>query len=116
MSVLNETRRTLKEAAASLSGQLISLKEATRLLPGTPHISTLHRWRLRGIRGLRLPMKLIGGKRFLDLAEWELWVAKVSAAADGQPTPVRTARRREQAIERAEAELRREGIGRPNAK
>jgi hypothetical protein len=57
-------------------------------------------------------MKLIGGKRFIDLADWELWIAKVTSVADGVPLPARTAKRREKAIAAAEAELGREGIGR----
>lgn len=115
LNISSETH-AFNRAAQLPPGQLISLKEATRLLPGTPHISTLHRWRLRGIRGLRLPMKLIGGKRFLDLADWELWTAKVTCAADGTPKPIRTTRARQRAILAAERALAKEGIGRPYAK
>ncbi len=32
---------------------LLSFAEAIARLPGSPHVSTLHRWRLRGIRGVR---------------------------------------------------------------
>jgi hypothetical protein len=56
---------------------------------------------------------MIGGKRYIDLAEWELWTANVTAAANGEPRPIRTARRREMAIAAAERELARElgGVG-----
>ena len=47
--------------------QLLSLPCAARRLPGHPHISTLHRWRLRGVRGVRLETTLVGGKRYTSI-------------------------------------------------
>ena len=43
---------------------LETLAEAARSLPSRPHPSTLHRWRLRGIRGVKLDTILIGGRRY----------------------------------------------------
>ena len=46
------------------SDELLSLQQASQILPGRPHISTLHRWRLRGVRGQKLVTVLIGGRRY----------------------------------------------------
>jgi len=88
-----------------------SLREAATLLPGRPHISTLHRWRTRGIKGIRLITKKIGAHRVVEATELERFIEAVTCTADGQPTPTRTSRQRERAIEAAERELAREGVG-----
>jgi hypothetical protein len=41
----------------------LSLSQAAAALPGRPHLSTIHRWRLRGVRGVKLETCLVGGKR-----------------------------------------------------
>ncbi|MBA4106830.1 MAG: hypothetical protein C0485_13840 [Pirellula sp.] len=46
------------------SESLLTLQAAARWLPGRPHISTLHRWRMRGVRGVKLETCLIGGTRY----------------------------------------------------
>ena len=43
---------------------LLTLAQAALRTPGAPHVSTLHRWRLRGVRGVKLETVLIGGRRF----------------------------------------------------
>ena len=48
------------------SDDFLSLSEASAELPGRPHVATLHRWRLRGVRGIKLSTILIGGKRFVS--------------------------------------------------
>ncbi len=45
----------------------VAFHEAPELIPGRPHVSTLHRWRLRGVRGRRLETFLSGGRRFTTL-------------------------------------------------
>ena len=49
-----------------------------------PNLSTCHRWRQRGIRGVRLKTQFVGGSRKTS----ELWLrqffADVTAAADGE--------------------------------
>ena len=56
--------------------ELRSLKEIQKMLPGNLAYSTIHRWRISGLIGpngdkVRLPMRKIGGKFFID--EQELW-------------------------------------------
>ena len=89
---------------------LLSLAAAGRTLPGKPHLSTLHRWRLRGVRGVRLETVLIGGRRYTSVEALERFSERVTTAADGEPAPQRTNRQRAAAISRAERELDRAGI------
>jgi len=49
------------------------------------HPSTLHRWRLRGVRGVRLGTVLIGGTRYTSTEALSRFFAATTAAADGQP-------------------------------
>jgi hypothetical protein len=83
----------------------LSLSEAASLLPGRPHISTLHRWRLRGVHGVKLVTAKVGGRRMVAAEELDRFIESVTAAADGEPQPVRTARQRQRSIESAEREL-----------
>ena len=52
----------ITSAVDLLTEDLLSLPEARLEVPGTPHVSTLHRWRLRGIGGVRLETIRIGGR------------------------------------------------------
>jgi hypothetical protein len=90
----------------------LSLREAANCLPGRPHLSTLHRWRTRGVRGVRLITERVGGRRMVAADELQRFIEAVTAAADGEPTPIRSAKQRERSIESAEHELLRAGIGR----
>ena len=93
------------------SAHFLSLREAADRLPGRPHVSTLHRWRTRGVRGARLITERVGGRRVVAASELARFIAAVTAAAEGEPEPVRTPRQRQRAIEAAERELLREGVG-----
>jgi len=92
--ILGEHRLSLAQAAAHLS----------------LHVSTLHRWRLRGVRGIRLATILIGGYRYTSHEALERFVAATTAAADGKPAPVTNTKQRERSIAAAEAELSAAGI------
>jgi hypothetical protein len=94
------------------SDTLLSLAEAAKKLPGRPAVSTLHRWRLHGIRGVRLVTCMVGGRRFVSTDAIEQFIAETTAAADGQPLPVRTPRHRERAIQQAEAKVLAPSTGR----
>lgn len=67
-----------------LDRRYLTLKEAAAILPGRPHVSSLHRWRTRGVRGVRLCTQLAGGRRVVEIAELERFLDAVSAAGDGQ--------------------------------
>jgi hypothetical protein len=87
---------------------LIKFGKAPKAVPGRPHISTLHRWRLRGVRGVKLETCLVGGRRFTSIEAIDRFIAATTAAANGEAPPTRTPSQRKRAIERAEREL---GIG-----
>lgn len=87
------------------SERLLPLSAAARMLPGGVHVSTLHRWRLRGIRGIRLETLLVGGRRHTSVEAIDRFCQAVTAAAAGEKMCARTPRRRERDIARAEQEL-----------
>ena len=73
------------------------------------HISTVHRWRLRGVRGVKLETVLIGGSRCTSEEALYRLFAESTAAADGNDHAVHfasTARQQKQ----AEDYLKSEGI------
>jgi Protein of unknown function (DUF1580) len=67
--------------------ELKTFREAAARLPrrrqGRPvHISTLHRWRAKGIRGIRLPALRVGGSWMTSSAALEWFFTQLS-----EPTP-----------------------------
>jgi hypothetical protein len=89
--------------------RLCTFLQAAKTLPGHVHLSTLHRWRLRGIRGIKLETILVGGKRLTSAEALQRFAQRTTALAHGEPvadTPAgRTAAQRHRDIERAEREL-----------
>ncbi len=81
---------------------LVSLTDAAKRLPGRPNITTVWRWRNRGVRGVKLETVLSGGRRFTSLEAIRRFQDRVTAAADGTPLPAETPRQRERALDRAE--------------
>ena len=88
----------------------LSLTEAAKSLPGRPHVCTLHRWRLRGVRGTRLETVMVGGRRYTTSESLARFFAAITAASSGVPPPIRTCKQRQRAIEAAELELSKAGI------
>lgn len=93
-----------------MSESLLTFSQATKYLPGNPHISTIHRWRLRGVRGHKLESILVGGRRFTSRQALERFAAKTTAAADGEQPPISSPRQQRRAYETADRELREAGI------
>jgi Protein of unknown function (DUF1580) len=89
---------------------LISFQEAPAFVPGRPHISTLHRWRLRGVRGVRLETVLIGGRRFTSREALQRFVAAVSASTGVDGTAPQAQCRIRPEYKRAAAALKRRGV------
>jgi len=84
----------------------ITLAKAAQTLPGgAVHVSTIHRWRMKGCRGVRLETFLRGGIRHSTHAAIARFFDAVTAAADGDTPPVQTSKQRERAIEQAEREF-----------
>jgi hypothetical protein len=89
----------------------ITLAEAARTLPGgAVHVSTIHRWQLKGCRGVRLETFLRGGIRYTTFPALERFFAATTAAADGEAPPALTSRQREREIQQAERESIEAGI------
>ena len=90
---------------------LIQFTDAPCHIPGRPHIATVHRWRLRGARGVRLDSILVGGKRFTSTEAIERFIEQTTTAADGVTAPrTETSAAREKRLARVEAELAAAGI------
>lgn len=69
------------------SDALLTLADACRALPHRPHISTLHRWRLKGVRGVVLETCLIGGIRYTSTEALSRFIEETTAVADGRAGP-----------------------------
>ena len=85
--------------------ELLSLAEAARRLTTHPHVSTLWRWHLRGVAGVRLRTIVIGGRRYTTEPFVEEFLARVNDLRSGGEAPESDlrARKREAAAVRAAA-------------
>ncbi len=89
----------------------ITLAEAARTLPGgAVHVSTIHRWRMKGVRGVRLETFLRGGVRHTSREAIERFFDATTAAADGASATTCESSQREKSIRAAENELNDAGI------
>ena len=70
---------------------LVTLKQAARQLPGNVHLSTLHRWRLRGVKGVKLETLMIGGRRYASVEALSRFFERTTQAADGGSAMQRSA-------------------------
>jgi hypothetical protein len=88
----------------------ISLTEAARQLNVSP--STVWRWAMRGVRGVKLETQVWGAKRYTTERALEEFREACTAAANGEKSSPqsRTPHRRQRDIEAAERELDRAGI------
>lgn len=88
----------------------IAVNKAAAHIPGRPHVSTVWRWVLNGVRGIKLETFVVGCQRFTTKEAIERFITATTAKANGEPTPIRTPRQRQRDIERAERELAKAGI------
>lgn len=64
--------------------EYLTLRQAIAELPGRPHLSTLIRWYLVGVRGVKLQTVLCGGRRFVSRRALQVFVEQLSQrTADG---------------------------------
>ena len=89
------------------SSDYITFAEAAKMLPGQPHISTLHRWRISGVRGVRLSTTLIGGRRYVQRSCIAEFFAKINQTAGDSPSPQQSMSNN---LKTAESFLDREGV------
>jgi hypothetical protein len=87
----------------------ITLAQASHRLPTRPALSTLWRWRTKGVRGVKLETALVGGRRVTSIEALERFVAAIALTETGSAVVI-PAKEGEQQIRAAEAELDRFGI------
>lgn len=92
--------------SVTLQESLLTLKEAAKLLPRSPHYATLFRWAQKGCRGAKLESVLIGGIRYTSREALDRFVAGCS----GNVPIVATPKQRQRQIAAAERELAEAGI------
>lgn len=87
---------------------LIRFQEAGRRIPGNPSVCALHRWRLHGVRGVKLSTLLCGGVRFTSVEAIARFIAEQNR--DESPAPALTASQRRTQAESANRVLQEAGI------
>jgi hypothetical protein len=93
------------EVIDSQTETVLTFAEASKRLLTRPDISTLHRWRKRGIRNQRLETLLIGGKRCTSVEALERFFAAATAAGEQVTDLMPSVNEREAQIRAAEVEL-----------
>jgi hypothetical protein len=86
--------------------QIRTLSQVTRIVPGNPHVATLHRWRLRGVKGVKLETVLVGGRRFTSVEALARFTERLNGGRGSQRI---TPARRQREIKQAEDELAKSG-------
>jgi len=79
---------------------LITLTQATKILPGRPNVSTVWRWATHGCRGIQLETMKIGGRTFTSREALQRFADECSGKIVKQSSS--TARAREASIASAE--------------
>ena len=100
--------------------KVVTLKQATRLLPRSTrdnhlHVSTLYRWAIGGVRSkdgmnVRLETVKIGGIAYTSQEALQRFFDRLSGDTAVITPPTITSRQRLRQIQRAEEELRRAGL------
>jgi HEAT repeat protein len=100
--------------------ELLTLSQAAKALPAVggsrPHTSTLWRWSRKGVKGVRLETRRLGGRIFTSREALERFA---TALADASPSRressttarPRTPKRRAREVEAANAQLDAAGCG-----
>lgn len=91
---------------------VVSFSDARSAFPGIDRrlsLATLHRWRLNGVRGVKLETVLIGGLRYTSREAIARFIAAQNAD-DTPAAPVITASQRRQQSEAARTELEKMGV------
>lgn len=84
---------------------LIPIERVPKILPGNPNISTIHRWRTKGVLGIRLHSVRVGGRRMIPRESLIAFISAITAAVDGDRVAVVTRPGRSRSIEAAEREV-----------
>jgi hypothetical protein len=97
--------RSCHKVIDSKTETVLTFAEASKRLRTRPDISTLHRWRQRGIRNQKLETLLVGGRRCTSIEALERFFAAATAAGVHVIDPMPAVNEREVQIRAAENEL-----------
>jgi len=96
---------------------VVTFREAAKLIPRRRAgkkcaVSTLHRWRLKGIRGARLETAMVGGIRVTSVEAIQRFVDRLSndPGRAAQVCTSRTPEMREKELAKVDTALAREGF------
>jgi Protein of unknown function (DUF1580) len=64
---------------------LLRLADAAKIIPSHPHTSTLWRWCLKGVKGVRLQTLVVGGRRYTTMTYLTEFIAHLSASRTTEP-------------------------------
>jgi hypothetical protein len=114
LQTLPNTSTTLRGFVMSLLDEdIVSLSEGRQIMPGSPCMSTMWRWCLRGVRGHVLESMVVGATRFTSRQAIARFIDAQNEPKCPPSLPVepeRTSKQRARRIERAEHRLREAGI------
>ena len=76
----------------------ITLAEATSFIPGiggkTVHYQTVHRWAIKGLRGVKLETVVLGGRRCTSVEAIQRFAERITMSRDRQIAPPASTRKR----------------------
>lgn len=75
--------------------ELLTLEQARQLFPRPPHLSTLWRWALEGVRGAKLETLVAGGRRYTSREAISRFVVRTTRLS-GTESPLSDSRHRTQ--------------------
>ena len=84
------------------------LTKASADVPGRPHISTLIRWALRGVKGVKLETAFVGGRRFTSVEAIHRFLNRLNEP--GSVANAKTLTKRQKELSQVEQLLDEEGV------
>jgi hypothetical protein len=85
----------------------LTLEEARKRCPTRPNLSTIWRWAIRGVRGVKLETYIFAGRRLTSVEALERFQDRTNRAGGGIPAkPLAAANRRQDQKQRAQAKAR----------
>jgi len=64
------------------SSEYMTLTQAAKLIPGRPHLSTVHRWGQHGVKGVKLETLRAGSRVFTTREAVETFLAELNTTDD----------------------------------
>jgi hypothetical protein len=68
----------------------LTLEEARKRCPTRPNLSTIWRWTLQGVRGVKLESFVFAGRRLTTVEALQRFQERTALAADGAKSPPQT--------------------------